>query len=431
MNKKSSFTLIELLVVIVIIGILASVIIISTSSNIGKANNAKLQVELSNLSKALDNTYFLGGTTYPKGSFCIENNTNNPDFLSKLELKTVPKHPSYVQGHVANPDADPNTNEVVTNDCFLYFSDGQNYSIRTKGKQAYLIQESRHPQTKAVQKKCETGWIPFGNRCVMKYEAKCQGDSDGIGCTVASNTAVSAAANRPWRNINQIDAKKACEKIGAHLMTNAEWMALARDIEGVKDNWSNNILARGWSANTSYGDTWTNNNTAPETGASCLYNTAANTCGSSGAHLYKRTHKLSNKQEIWDLSGNAWEWVDETMTTAEAKINFSNQSSNWYEYNGTTSAVSRTANFSNGTILPYSLAGSLGKEASDNSSKGLGRIYIDTNGSYSNRTPYNNNVHAFRRGGDWGHGAYSGVFTLYLNSAPECVRSSVGFRCVR
>jgi prepilin-type N-terminal cleavage/methylation domain-containing protein len=44
MNKQKSFTLIELLVVIVIIGILAGVIMISTSSSIDKANITKLKV---------------------------------------------------------------------------------------------------------------------------------------------------------------------------------------------------------------------------------------------------------------------------------------------------------------------------------------------------------------------------------------------------
>jgi len=43
-NKNKSFTLIELLVVIVIMGILAGVIMISTSSSIDKANIAKLKV---------------------------------------------------------------------------------------------------------------------------------------------------------------------------------------------------------------------------------------------------------------------------------------------------------------------------------------------------------------------------------------------------
>jgi len=44
MTKQKSFTLIELLVVIVIIGILAGVIMISTSSSIDKANITKLKV---------------------------------------------------------------------------------------------------------------------------------------------------------------------------------------------------------------------------------------------------------------------------------------------------------------------------------------------------------------------------------------------------
>ncbi|HOI60377.1 MAG TPA: prepilin-type N-terminal cleavage/methylation domain-containing protein [Candidatus Pacearchaeota archaeon] len=44
MNRQKSFTLIELLVVIVIIGILAGVIMISTSSSIDKANIAKSKV---------------------------------------------------------------------------------------------------------------------------------------------------------------------------------------------------------------------------------------------------------------------------------------------------------------------------------------------------------------------------------------------------
>ncbi|MFA7157410.1 MAG: LamG-like jellyroll fold domain-containing protein [Bacilli bacterium] len=44
MNKQKSFTLIELLVVIVIIGILAGVIMVSTSSSIDKASITKLKV---------------------------------------------------------------------------------------------------------------------------------------------------------------------------------------------------------------------------------------------------------------------------------------------------------------------------------------------------------------------------------------------------
>jgi len=49
MYKEKSFTLIELLVVIVIIGILAGVIMISTSSSIDKANIAKSKVFSENI----------------------------------------------------------------------------------------------------------------------------------------------------------------------------------------------------------------------------------------------------------------------------------------------------------------------------------------------------------------------------------------------
>ena len=53
MNKQKSFTLIELLVVIVIIGILAGVIMISTSSSMDKANLAKAQAFSSNVQESL------------------------------------------------------------------------------------------------------------------------------------------------------------------------------------------------------------------------------------------------------------------------------------------------------------------------------------------------------------------------------------------
>ena len=70
--KNQSFTLIELLVVIVIIGILAGVIMISTSSSINKANIAKLKVFeesmqnnlAANMVSAWDADHVAKGTTW-------------------------------------------------------------------------------------------------------------------------------------------------------------------------------------------------------------------------------------------------------------------------------------------------------------------------------------------------------------------------------
>lgn len=130
-------------------------------------------------------------------------------------------------------------------------------------------------------------WIDSGlGFCVMKYEAK---EVGGL--------ATSTPTGNPWININQDQARTACQAIGAQLITNAQWTALARNIETTASNWSNGVvgsgvLARGWAASNSYGDSWTNSAVATSTGPLCLYNTGANACGSTGNHLYKRTHTL-------------------------------------------------------------------------------------------------------------------------------------------
>jgi len=68
MTKNKSFTLIELLVVIVIIGILAGVIIVSTSSSIGKANVAKSKV----FAESVRNDLMIGLVSEWKFDDCYE-----------------------------------------------------------------------------------------------------------------------------------------------------------------------------------------------------------------------------------------------------------------------------------------------------------------------------------------------------------------------
>ena len=262
------------------------------------------------------------------------------------------------------------------------------------------------------EKVCEDGWIPFNGKCYMKYEAK---DVGGV--------PTSQTSGNPWVSITQTSAIAECASIGAHLITNAEWMALAHDIESVSSNWEAGILARGFAANTGYGDTWTNSAVAPSTGVGSEYNTATNTVGASGTHLYRRTHTLSNGEVIWDLSGNVYEWTNDTRTTAQLLSNFSSQTSSWYEYDGTVAGFS-TADFSSDRYIPYlSVAPSTGVYNSDN---GIGRIYIDTNTASPS-----GDIHAFLRGGGWDRGAYAGVFTLDLGTSPAYSRASVGFRCAR
>lgn len=71
----------------------------------------------------------------------------------------------------------------------------------------------------------------------MQFEAK----NDGSG------NAVSQPANTPWVLITHNDAKSECMNIGGNydLISNAEWMAIALEIELNQNNWSSGIVGTG------------------------------------------------------------------------------------------------------------------------------------------------------------------------------------------
>ncbi|MDD2438515.1 MAG: SUMF1/EgtB/PvdO family nonheme iron enzyme [Bacilli bacterium] len=383
MNNRS-FTLIELLVVIIIIGILAGVITVSVSNFIIQSQNTKLIAELSNLSNSLE-----GYSHYYQGSLCIEDNTNNAGFKSFLGITNVPVHPNYPA----------NATALTTNNCFLYFSDGTNYSIRVPamGNNGYLIQESRNPQTKSIQTSCENGWIPFGNRCVMKYEAR---NIDG--------KPVSQANGTPWRQVNWYVAKAACELMGAHIMTNAEWMAIARDIEQVKDNWTGGEVGSG-----------VINRGQPGSAIESIDPL-------SGEN--KRIHVLSNGQEIWDFAGNLYEWIDEKIDcekircSDELMLYTSNPDSGWHEF----SEIVNWGGYSKSILTSFE---------NYDSNDGIGKIYTSINAA-RNGTSSDKYSHVFLRGGGSGGPIDTqnirGIFTLNLDHSPSAgSEHHYGFRCVK
>ena len=249
--------------------------------------------------------------------------------------------------------------------------------------------------------------------CVMKYEAKNNG----------SGVAVSQAAGNPYVSITIGDSQTKCTDLNAlngvtdkyDLISNPEWMTIARNAESVSSNFQASVMARGWAANntslTPY-DPWQNSAPAPSTDPNCLYNIGGDACGNSetGSHLYRRTLALSNGEEIWDLSGNVWEWVDWSHTTAGLDLGPTTCAASWVEF----PAVVSDACYTGGALLSNQV---FPATSNGSSVEAFGRFYGGSGG-------------AALRGGHWNAGSYAGAFTLYLYSSTTHTSTGIGFRCV-
>lgn len=162
--------------------------------------------------------------------------------------------------------------------------------------------------------RCPSGYIQVpGNAlletsdfCVMKFEAK----NDG-------GTPVSQASGTPWVNINASGAQSECESINVPsytgqftLISNPEWMTIARNIEGTAANWSSGTYGDGY---IPYGHAdGSPNNALAVSDTNDPYNGTGNSAAQAPGSGWeqKRTHVLSNGNLIWDLAANVQEFVD-------------------------------------------------------------------------------------------------------------------------
>jgi len=260
---------------------------------------------------------------------------------------------------------------------------------------------------------CPTGFIPVeGNFelgvdgfCVAKYEMK--GSSGSISSTATGTPYVSINATSAFSECSSM-SETGFESGSFALISNPQWMTIARDIERVDSNWSggsvgSGTLARGWSAHISYGDSWTNTAAASSTGTSCLYNSAADTCASSGDHIYKRTLTLNNSEEIWDFSGDVWEWVDwDSGDSSFTSGPTSCTDSNWNEFS--TDCITLSTN----DYKPTS---------GYTSTQGTGKWVGGTGG-------------AVRRSGMWNNASEAGIYTIGFDRPSSNSSPYIGFRCV-
>jgi len=140
-----------------------------------------------------------------------------------------------------------------------------------------------------------------GDFCVMKTEAK-----------YVNSVAVAQYEGKPKVQISPIDAKTTCQNIripytSCDLISNAQWMTIARNIESTAANWSGGEVGSG-SINRGHSDNDPNESLSISDPTNPWDQTDPD--GLETPWSQKRTHTLSNGSEIWDFAGNVHEWVD-------------------------------------------------------------------------------------------------------------------------
>jgi len=319
----------------------------------------------------------------------------------------------------------PVTANILTNS--LPIGTSQTFSLYAKGS----VTSGCQNLSQTFHFACPTGYIPVPKNssvdaaddfCVMKYEAKCATDITGAsscvlgtGASSATKVAVSTAKGLPWRSITQIQASAACTNLNSlnsvtnryDLISNPEWMAIARNIEGTASNWSNGsvgsgVLSVGHANSSTGGGFKACNGTLP--------NVAADNCALVGTDPnYIRTHTLSNAQIIWDIPGNVWEWVDWTMAPGLA-TSPSCPTLSFIDLSSVSTTCS--GNFLTKEYLPaLSYTGTM-------SNFNLGQFHTGPGG-------------AVIRGGEWYDDfPVAGIFAMMVNLGPGTSMPEIGFRCV-
>jgi len=215
--------------------------------------------------------------------------------------------------------------------------------------------------------------------------------------------------------LNQYNAIEACKSIWAwyHLITNNEWMTIARNIEKQSSNWSWWII---WTTL----NRWQSNANRVDWSTWAMTATMWEYWSPNNGFINKRTHNLSNWQIIWDLAGNVWEHVNKANT-----LDWNNYSiwTNWIDFMSPKIAGN---NICNQTDWLYEWSFCVNKAII---------LYWPSNNTYTTTNwvwrvwEYNGTI--FLRGSWRISGTNSGIFTLDLNWSNVTLNNAGGFRCAK
>ncbi|MDD5769609.1 MAG: prepilin-type N-terminal cleavage/methylation domain-containing protein [Candidatus Gracilibacteria bacterium] len=285
---------------------------------------------------------------------------------------------------------------------------------------------------------CPTGFIPVpGNEtfmqpgfCVMKYEAgsPTQSDATWAGLPYASLTSLpqSIGGNYPIITLTQAQAITACQSIGVgyHLITNNEWMTIARNIESQKDNWSGGAVGSGGVYRGITNETTSATSLGCPTSSSTFKVSTKYAAGTSSMDTTlwgaskgsdcdsKRQLKLSNGEVIWDLSGNVQEHVNKFNV-----IDGTNYNSGQTVIAGSSAGTAWDGDgiYTTSDMLKYGSISSLGI------ANGMGNV------NYANGVASN----IFIRGGNALSTTNAGIYTIDLIGNSTTSANTTGFRCAK
>ena len=460
---SKSFTLIELLITLGILGVLMAVVVITINPAefLKQSRDTKRMSDISNLQTAINLYLFEGSSLGTPGVTYISIPAANSD-CSDLNLPAGSWHCATSDNYlkvdgtgwlplnfsaltISSPlsvlPVDPQNS--VSESYYTYSTDGSGFVITAVPESNKYRNNSdlltgfvaSGASDKLVGGNFPNGWVfvpgdpnfKTPGFWVMKYEAKCVSGntpltSPDTGYHTYNNSSQPCAGDRyiastsegyPITNISHNTAKAYCQSIGAHLLTNDEYMTIVRNAEQVPVNWSNNqvgngVLPRG------------NSNSAAAQDGSSIYGTGYTD------HTHLRTLTLSNGSVIWDIAGNVYDHVqrsndnagDLTNTMVLPACSDAQAAWGWCKYASTESPYvsSWTNDVAKDKVAP--------SNTSWTSSQNIGQVYTYKNGTNQGTT-------VFLRGGGWGIGAYGGPFALSLVWGTDRTSYDGGFRCAR
>lgn len=411
--------MVELLVIIGIIGILSVIGVVSFESIQANQRDSERSSKTDIIAEALEKYYTKNGE-YPTCA-ALQDPAVTTSVLVGLDpnILTTPSDPAGTNSIVC-------TNPSSSSDKIGYINGVDQYTLE------YYDESTASVISLASRKiTCPAGFIPVpgsatystNNFCVMKFEAKIQGNDIGEQTYSSSFVPESRVSGTPWVKISQTSAIAEASTVctGCHLITDAEWLTIAQNVLRVESNWSGGSVGNGYI----YSGHNDSRDGASGGGADPL---AASTdedgyfgTGNVAPSNQRRTLTLSNGEVIWDLAGNVWEWTNGTAApqpTIVMPCKANTTSYGWFDWTEVNNSPNIVPD-SSPTFTGISGASSWGSD------QGVGRIYCKTNET---------SVRAIARGGAWYSnwtGPYAGVLQMFMGEGTSVGYNNEGFRVTR